>query len=80
MNCVKCGKTAPEGFPLCPSCAESADTEENGAILAEFMDVMNIANMGETDKSQRPAIKSMMNIAKRRPANKSQALFCKNLK
>ena len=65
-HCVKCGKPAPEGFTLCPSCAEIADTEESGASLAEFIDLMNIANMGDTDKSQRAAIKSMMNIAKRR--------------
>ena len=64
--CGKCGGTTTEDFALCPLCMGEADTKENAAILAEFIDVMNIANMGETDKSQRAAIKSMMNIAKRR--------------
>ena len=66
VRCNKCGGNAPEGFILCPPCMRQAgagEIEVNAA--AELMDIANIINIGDTDKSHRAAINSILSIKSR---------------
>lgn len=66
VYCEKCGGYTAEGFILCPSCMkEGGAGEAEVTAAAEILDIANILNMGDTDTSQRAAIKSILRMITR---------------
>lgn len=69
-SCEQCGDNTPEGFSLCPSCMRKSGAAESDVIAArELLEIANIVNMGDTEKSHTAAIKSILNIKNRLESN-----------
>ena len=59
-RCLNCGAEIPSGFEICPECMHEAGVNSDAASVVQCME--NILNIGETGKSQRAAIESILNV------------------
>lgn len=59
-RCLNCGAEIPSGFEICPECMHEAGVNSDAAAVVQCME--NILNIGETGKSQRAAIESILKI------------------
>ena len=59
-RCLNCGAEIPSGFEICPECMHEAGVSPGTAAVVQCME--NILNIGETGKSQRAAIESILKI------------------